>query len=85
MKGEGRLTKRQYLRIAERLHSISSYEVDVLSGLCFQVLADHPLEIWRDELLELFKPKEMKTFWWDKQDKDSRVIALCFMAAMADD
>jgi len=33
---------------------------------------------------DLFKPTRNRTYWWPQHDRDSRVVALCFAAAIAE-
>jgi len=42
---------------------------------------EHPVQ---EYFAELFSPTRRRTFWWLKDDRDSRVVALCLAAAIAE-
>ena len=42
---------------------------------------DYPAQ---EYFAELFSPKRRRAYWWQQGDRDSRIVALCLAAAIAE-
>jgi hypothetical protein len=72
-------TSERLIELAKELHELPKYSAPLNGGLCLLV----PSRATRT--LKLFRPEHSRSFWWQYKDKDTRVLALCFIAAMVDD
>ena len=73
-----------YLAAAEQFAN----QTNVNSGCCdvlTKIVGNYERAYHLPELL-LFRPKknEEEVWWWERHDREIRVLALCFMAAIAE-